>query len=93
MSASTRMRDQRLEVRTTLEERSLIDQAVDVVGSDLTSFVISNLVIASRQVLADRNRFVLSDQAATQWDEVNEAPVRDLAGLRYLMTRPSPFSE
>jgi uncharacterized protein (DUF1778 family) len=93
MSISTRARDKRLEVRTTLEERNLIDRAVGVVGTDLTSFVVTNLVDASRQVLADRDHFALDREAASQWDKLNEMPARELAGLRHLMNRPSPFSE
>lgn len=93
MSTSTRARDRRLEVRTTPEERRLIDRAVDAVGTDLTSFVITNLLDASRQVLADRDHFVLTNEVALQWDEINEMPARELSGLRRLMDRPSPFSE
>lgn len=87
------MRDKRLEVRTTQEERDLINRAVEEVGTDLTTFVVANLVDASRQVLADRDRFVLSVEAATQWDTMNELPARELDGLRRLMNRPSPFGE
>lgn len=93
MSISARLRDKRLEVRTTQEERNLINRAVDTVGTDLTSFVVTNLVDASRQVLADRDRFVLTSEAASQWEKMNEIPARELVGLRRLMSRPSPFSE
>lgn len=93
MSMSTRARDKRLEVRTTLEERNLINRAVDTVGTDLTSFVVTNMVDVSRQVLADRDHFALSEEAAAQWDKMNEMPARELEGLRRLMSRPSPFSE
>ena len=93
MTTSIRARDKRLEVRTTLEERELINRAVEEVGTDLTTFVVSNLVDASRQVLADRDRFVLSSEAATQWVKMNELPARELDGLRHLMNRPSPFGE
>jgi uncharacterized protein (DUF1778 family) len=88
-----RAREKRLEVRTTLEERNLINQAVDAVGTDLTSFVVASLMDVSRQVLADRDRFVLSPEAASQWDKMNELPARELEGLSRLMNRPSPFSE
>jgi len=90
---SIRARDKRLEVRTTLEERDLINRAVKEAGTDLTSFVVANLVDAARQVLADRDRFILSIEVATQWDKMNELPARELDGLRRLMNRPSPFGE
>ncbi len=90
---ASRARDKRLEVRTTLEERDLINRAVDVVGTDLTSFVVVNLVNISRRVLADRDHFALTDEATAQWDKMNEMPARELEGLRLLMSRPLPFSE
>ena len=93
MTTSSRVRGKRLEVRTTLEERELINRAVEEVGTDLTTFVVTNLVDAARQVLADRNHFVLSSEVATQWDTMNDLPARELAGLRHLMNRPSPFGE
>ena len=52
MATSIRTRDKRLEVRTTLEERNLINRAAEELGTDLTSFVVTKLVDASRQVLA-----------------------------------------
>lgn len=43
--------------------------------------------------MADRERFVLSADAAEAWDAVNDRPARELPGLRRLMERPSPFDE
>lgn len=89
---TTRTRNRRLEVRTTTEERALIDRAVEATGRDLTSFVVDHLTDAARQVLADRERFVLDDAAADEWERINRRPARELAGLRRLMERPSPFT-
>lgn len=89
---STRLRSERLEVRTTKDERALIDRAVAEQGTDLTEFVIRNLTVAARQVLADRTDFVLDAEAAEAWDAVNRRRARDLPGLRRLMERPSPFA-
>lgn len=89
--STTRLRSERLEVRTTKDERSLIDRAVAEQGTDLTEFVISNLTVAARRVLADRTEFRLGQEAAEAWDAVNRRRGRDLPGLRRLMERPSPF--
>lgn len=86
-----RTRSERLEVRTTPEDRALIDRAVAASGTDLTDFVISNLTVASRRVLADRAEFVLDAQAREAWEEINRRRARSLSGLRELMARPSPF--
>jgi hypothetical protein len=41
-SAEIRRRSKRLELRTTPEERELIERAADVSGSDLTEFVLTH---------------------------------------------------
>lgn len=93
MSTETRRRrSERLEVRITPEERSVIDLAVAASDSDLTEFVVSNLTVAARRVLADRTQFELDDDAHHQWEAINRRRARDLPGLRALMTRPTPFS-
>lgn len=89
--AATRLRGERLEVRTTKDERALIDRAVAAQGTDLTDFVISTLTAAARRVLADRTEFVLDAKAAEVWESINRRPARDLPGLRRLVDRPSPF--
>jgi uncharacterized protein (DUF1778 family) len=93
MGTPTRARAKRLEIRTTAEERELIDRAADAAGSDLTSFVVEHLTDAAREVLADRDSFTLSVDAAAEWDKINRRPAKELAGLRHLVQRPSPFSD
>jgi len=87
-----RTRSERIEVRTTPEDRALIDRAVTALDTDLTSFVIDNLTVAAQRVLADRTGFVLDEQARAAWDDINARPPRDVDGLRELMSRPSPFA-
>ena len=86
-----RRRSERIEVRATPEDRTLIDRAVAAACTSVTAFVLSSVTTAARQVLADRTEFVLSREAADAWDAINERPARDLPGLRELMQRPSPF--
>ena len=88
-----RTRSARLEVRTTPEDRRLIDEAVVACGTGLTEFVVTNLRTAAQQVLADRTEFVLDAEARAAWEDLNRRPARDLPGLRELMARPSPFTE
>lgn len=90
---TTRSRDSRLEVRTTREERTLIDRAVEATGTDLTTFVVTNVTEAAHRVLADRDRFELSADAAAEWERINNRRARDLPSLRQLLARPSPFDE
>lgn len=93
MEAASRRRNRRMDLRTTLEERDLIDRAVAATGTDLTDFVITHASNAARRVLADRDQFVLDRPAFEAWEAINARPARDLPGLQRLMQRPSPFSE
>lgn len=92
-SEAKRVRSERLAVRTTPEDRALIDRAVAASGTDLTDFVVTNLTVASRRVLADRVAFTLDPGAQRAWERVNQRPARTLSGLRRLMERSSPFTE
>jgi uncharacterized protein (DUF1778 family) len=91
--AGTRRRNKRLELRTTPEERELIERAAEVSGSDLTEFVLAHASDAARRVLADRDHFSLDADALAVWEAINARRARDLPGLRELMSRPSPFAE
>jgi uncharacterized protein (DUF1778 family) len=82
-----------LEVRTTREERTLIDRAVEASGTDLTTFVVGSVTEAAHRVLADRDHFELSAEAADEWDRINRRQARDLRGIRALLARRSPFEE
>ena len=88
-----RRRSRRLEVRTTPEERALIDLAVTASGTDLTSFVVNNLTVAARRVPADRSELTLGPDERRVWEEIDRRPARDLPELREFMQRPSPFAE
>lgn len=92
-STTKRTRSERLEVRTTTEDRALIDRAVATSGTDLTEFVVTNLRAAAQRVLADRHEFTLDADALAAWERLNHRPARSLAGLHELLTRPSPFAE
>ena len=92
-ATKTRRRSRRLELRTTPDERELIDRAVTVSETDLTEFVVANAVEAARRVLADRDEFQLDADSLEAWEAINSSPARELPGLRRLMDRPSPFEE
>jgi uncharacterized protein (DUF1778 family) len=82
-----------MDLRTTPEERELIDRAVAATGTDLTDFVVTHACDAARRVLADRDHFELNAAALEEWEAINARPAREIPGLRRLMQRRSPFTE
>ena len=93
MADDLRRRDRRVELRTTAGERVLIERAVKHLGTDMTTFIVEHACQAARDVLADRERLDLDAGTLKAWEELNRRPVRDLPGVRRLMSRPSPFRE
>ncbi len=91
--ADARRRSRRLEVRTTPDERDLIDAAVAARGGDLTEFVVGTAVEEARRILADRDVFVLDAGQHAAWQALNSGPARELKSVRALLRRPSPFAE
>lgn len=91
-AVETRRRNRRLELRTTPEEREVIERAAAVTATRLTDFVVGSAVEAAQRVLADRDTFELDPVAVEAWEAMNAREARDLPGLRRLMERPSPFA-
>ena len=93
MPSTARTREDRIEFRTTRAARAVIERAVEASDTSLTEFAEMNLILAAERILADRDQFSLSAEAAAQWESINAQPARELAGLRRLMARPSPFDD
>lgn len=92
-TTDARRRSRRLEVRTTPDERALIERAVQARGGDLTEFIVGTAVEEARRVLADRDVFVLDGDQRAAWEALNNKPARELGSVRALLERPSPFLE
>ena len=73
------------------EDRDLLDRAAAALGTDRSSFLLSQGRLAAQKVLADREHFVLDAAAQQEWERINSGPVRVLPGLKRLLERPSPF--
>lgn len=91
MTTTSHDRDEPLTVLVTSQEFELIRCAAEAAGTDLTSFALGRLTEAARRVLADRDRFLPSAEQAEAWDQADERPAKELAGLRRLAERPSPL--
>ncbi len=82
----------RIELRATEDDRDLLDRAAAALGTDRSSFLLSQGRLAAQRVLADRDQFVLVTSAQQEWERINSRPARSLPGLVRLLERPSPFA-
>ncbi len=82
------MRTQRLELRLTDDERQLDSAAATAVGETLSDFFRRAASTRARDVLADQQQIVLSeDEAARFLDALDTADQDTLARLRELRER------
>jgi uncharacterized protein (DUF1778 family) len=82
----------RIELRATEDDRDLLDRAAAALGTDRSSFLLSQGRLAAQRVLADRQHFLLDEGAQQEWERINSRPARSLPGLARLLERPSPFA-
>jgi uncharacterized protein (DUF1778 family) len=81
----------RIELRATEDDRDLLDRAATALGTDRSSFLLTQGRLAAQRVLADREQFVLDADGQMEWERINSRPARNLPGLERLLERPSPF--
>ena len=81
----------RIELRATEDDRVLLDRAAAALGTDRSSFLLSQGRLAAQRVLADRGQYVLDADAQQEWERINSRPARSLPGLARLLERPSPL--
>ena len=66
----------RIELRATEDDRDLLDRAAAALGTDRSSFLLSQGRMAAQRVLADREQFVLDADAQQEWERINSRPAR-----------------
>jgi uncharacterized protein (DUF1778 family) len=74
MATRTEARDDRIEIRTTKEEKRLLMAAAEHERLDLTSFIMRNALPAARDVIEKADRIVLSERDTKRVLDLLENP-------------------
>ncbi|HEX8508161.1 MAG TPA: DUF1778 domain-containing protein [Propionibacteriaceae bacterium] len=91
MSGRTTTKSQRIDLRASEGQASVLRQAASLTETTMTDFILESAVERAEKVVADRRWFV-ADQA--QWDEFQRLlgePLPSTAKFERLASRPSPF--
>lgn len=86
---AVKARTERLGIRTSAEQKELLEAASDLEGTSLSEFVLSHATAAAQMLLADRRYFFLSHQRWAEFSNRLDEPAREVSGLRDLMKLPS----
>jgi len=84
-------KDDRIAVRVSREQGTLIRHAAETEGVTVTDFTVHAAVAHAHEVLADRRVFELDDAAWTEFLAVLDRPVQYKPRLRKLFTEDSIF--
>lgn len=90
MAASSANRDDRIELRTTKEEKRLLAAAASYERLDVTSFIMRNVLPTARDVVDRAERIVLSGRDSKRVLELLENPPKPTAALMAAARRHAP---
>lgn len=86
-------KSQRLGLRTSESQRTLLLAASQVEGTTVSDFVLRHATRAAEDVLADRRVFMASDEAWDRFTAALDRPAVDVPGLAELMSEPTVLDE
>jgi uncharacterized protein (DUF1778 family) len=90
---TTSSKSRRIEIRISDEERRLEEAAASELGQTLSEFVRQSARARAEEVLRERGRIILGDDAAGRFLAALDAETVAPGGLQELFDRPSPFTE
>lgn len=86
-------KSERLAVRLSPQQRSLLSEASRTQATTITEFVLSAATRAAEDVLADRRRFVLAEPEWAAFVAALDREPRELPRLRRLLATPGVLDE
>ncbi len=81
MSATRAAREDRIELRATIEEKRLLAAAAAYERLDVTSFIMRNVLPAAREAVDRAERIVLSERDSSRVLELLENPPKPTPAL------------
>jgi uncharacterized protein (DUF1778 family) len=93
MSTTAPLKNARIEMRVTAEQKKLIERAAALEGRSVTDFT-THLVIEYAEDIVERERIQrMSEEAFDEFVDALDRPRRDIPGLRDLLTRTPEFRD
>jgi uncharacterized protein (DUF1778 family) len=89
MTNSTKLREDRLEVRLTPRAKSLLKRAASVERKTVSAFILDKGLAAAAETLADRREFSLGAKQYDAFVAALDAPTKDHPRLERLLKAPS----
>jgi uncharacterized protein (DUF1778 family) len=82
----------RVNLRVNSADKKRLLQAAKLAGGNLTGFILSSSLTAADLLLASRTQFSIPEDKWIKFNEMLDAPPRDLPELKRLLAEPSIFT-
>ncbi|WP_310741803.1 DUF1778 domain-containing protein [Microbispora sp. H13382] len=86
-------KDERINLRVDAETKRLLENASEVAGDTVSSFVLGAATAAARELLVDRTVFHLDEEQWQAFDAALSREPRDVPGLAELMRTSTVLDE
>ena len=86
-------RTQKLDLRISPEAKEALVRAAALEQRSLSDFVVQSALTRAEEALADRQRFVLSDEAYDTFVAELDRPPRENSKLKQILAKQSPFED
>ncbi len=91
MSITPEAKPARLNIRVTQHQKEVLTRAARAANTTVSHFVLEKAYAEAQALLAEQNRFVLSDAQWREFIRALDAPPKDIPELRKLLTEPGVF--
>lgn len=89
MQRSTKRRVDRLEVRLTPKDKTMLERAASVERKTVSAFILEKGLVAAAETLADRRKFRLGAKHYQAFVAALDAPTKARQRLERLLSTPS----
>lgn len=91
MSTLPVLRTERIDIRTSSNDKTLLQQAAAASHKNVSEFLLEHGLIAAQETLTDRRLFVLNDEQWQAFQAALDSPPQERPRLARLLTEPSVF--
>ncbi|MFS0704040.1 DUF1778 domain-containing protein [Cellulomonas sp. 179-A 9B4 NHS] len=92
--ATSRMtKNQRIEVRATERQESILRHAAAATDRTMTDFILDTAVDQAERILAERRWFVASEEQYAEFLRLLDTPLESTEKFEKLWSRPTPFGQ
>lgn len=91
MPTSSESKPTRLNIRVSEHEKDVLTRAAEALHTTVSSFVLQRAYAEAQTVLAEQNHFWLTEAQWRRFCKALDAPPKNVAGLRKVLTEPGIF--